>query len=179
MSETETLSAFARRLDVSQPLVSRWKQQGRLVMAGNKVDVERSLLQLERTKGPRGDLERLQRERKDLERDIQADEEPISANEELRAMQINRARAEARIKAADADTKEMERDKLAGVLIHVEDVDYVLQDFGALLRVMLDGRAERVGAQIGLTPDQIVGLAESDEQLLGEMADKLKARWHE
>jgi phage terminase Nu1 subunit (DNA packaging protein) len=173
---TETLSDFARRLDVSQPLVSRWKKQGRLVMDGPRVVVEPSIELLERTKGDRDDLSRLHRAKKDLDRDLAEAPAPESLRDELRQVQLERARNEARIKAADADTKEMERDKLAGVLVHVEDVDYVLQDFGALLRAMIDGRAERIGAELGLTPDQIGGLAESDEQMLGEMAEKLKRR---
>jgi hypothetical protein len=51
-----------------------------------------------------------------------------------------------------------------------------LRDFGALLRAMLDGRAERLGAELGLTPDQITAMAEADEQLLLELADQLKAK---
>lgn len=175
-AKIETLTAFAARLNVSQPLVSRWKKQGRLVMAGNKVDVARSMDLLERTKGSRDDLSRMHAAMKADGPEDDDEGAPETVREELRRMQLKKARNEARIKAADADTKEMERDKLAGVLVHVEDVDFVLQDFGALLRAMLDGRAERIGAESGLTAEQITALAEADEQLLAEMAGKLRER---
>jgi hypothetical protein len=52
----------------------------------------------------------------------------------------------------------------------------VLDDYGAMLRRLLAGRAERQGAELGLSADQITALAEADDNLLAELAAALKAR---
>lgn len=172
----ETQSAFARRLGVNKSTVSRWKEAGRLEMDGDRVKVERSLILLDQTKGDRSDLAQLHEMAREAKQLLLQESEPQALRDELRIAALDKARDEARIKRADADMKEMERDRQAGSLIAIEDVDYVLQDFGALLRVMLDGRAERYGAEQGLAPDQITGLAESDEAILLELSEKLKTR---
>jgi hypothetical protein len=48
-----TLAEYARRLDKSRPTVTKWKQAGRIVMKGSRVDVEASdeKLRLYRTDG--------------------------------------------------------------------------------------------------------------------------------
>jgi len=171
---TETYAAFARRLGVSKAAVSQWKAAGRLVLVDGRVDVEASQARLAQTKGGRDDVaDRLADERAARNGDA-LDAEDVKS-ERARAL-LERARNEARIKAAQADKLEMERDALAGDLIAKSDVDYVLDDFGATLRQILDGRAERIGAMLGLTSSQIVELAESDERILGEMAHKLEER---
>ncbi len=179
----ESQSTFATRLNVNRSTVSRWKESGRLVMQGKKVDVEASLLLIEQTRGGRDDLverHRLEREEKRLlaedAPEQELDTDPQDVRLQMRAAALAKALSEARIKQAEADLREMERDEKAGNLIVREDVDYVLRDYGALLRVMLDGRAERLGAEQGFNPEQITALAEADEQLLLELADKLKAR---
>ena len=61
---TETQAEFAARIGRARSRVTRLKQAGRLVMAGNLVDVEASLARIEATRGQRFDVEaRLQRER--------------------------------------------------------------------------------------------------------------------
>ena len=103
-------------------------------------------------------------------------EDAEDVRSQLRAAALARSLSEARIKQAEADLKEMQRDREAGDLLRREDVDFVLRDFGAMMRIMLDGRAERLGAELGLTPQQTVSLSESDEQMLRELAYKLNDR---
>lgn len=179
----ESQSAFAQRRGVNRSTVSRWKDAGRLVMQGKKVDVEASVELIEQTAAGRDDVamrHRLEREERHLLDDglaeLDLEDDPEDVRRQLRAATLAKALADSRIKQAEADLREMARDETAGNLIAREDVDYVLRDFGALLRVMLDGRAERLGAEQGFAPDQITALAEADEQLLLELADKLKAR---
>lgn len=54
-------------------------------------------------------------------------------------------------------------------------MNYVLEDFGAVLRSMLEGRAERLGVELALRADQIASISEADGRLLAEIAEKLKA----
>jgi pyruvate/2-oxoglutarate dehydrogenase complex dihydrolipoamide acyltransferase (E2) component len=53
---TENKAAFARRLNWNRSTVTRAAQAGRLVMAGNLVDVEASLARLKATEGGRTDV---------------------------------------------------------------------------------------------------------------------------
>lgn len=171
---TESLADFARRRGVNKSTVTRWAKAGRLVLDGNAVQVEKSLDLLAATAGYRADVARrhqLERE----ERDSAASAGP-GLREQLRLAALEKARNEGRIKAAQADKLEMERDELAGNLVRRADVDYVLDDYGALLRRLLAGRAERQGAELGLSADQITALAEADDNLLAELAAALKAR---
>ena len=179
----ETQSVFARRLDINRSTVTRWKDAGRIVMQGKKVDVEASIDLIDQTRGGRDDVvarHQLEREEKRIfaEGEIgqELDDDRLEIRAQMRAAALSKSLADSRIKQAEADLREMERDERAGNLIVREDVDYVLLDFGALLRVMLDGRADRLGAEQGFVPDQITALAEADEQLLMELGDKLKAR---
>lgn len=175
----ESQADFARRQGVNRSTVSRWRERGRLAMRGDQVDVSASLALLDNTRGDRQDVtDRHQMEREEKRAADEAGNDPQAdgLREALRRAALEKSLNEGRIKAAQADKIEMERDQMAGDLIASDDVDYILRDYGALLRVMLDGRAERLGAEHGLTPDQIVSLSEADEHLLLEMADKLKAR---
>ena len=179
------MAEFARRMSVSRASVQRWRDQGRLVMDGKKVVVEPSIEMLESTKGHRSDVaqrHQLGREQRQILADTPQEAIPDaildqdSLRHDLRAAALQKALSEARIKKAEADLREMERDRQQGNLVLREDVDYVLNDLGALLRSMTDGRAERLGAELGLTPAQILQISESDEQLLTELAERLKAR---
>jgi len=175
----ESLSDFAQRLGVNKSTVSRWKAAERLVVQDGKVVVEDSLERLEATKGGRDDLaerHRLAREAKAMQGGEAAGMDSDNRKEALRQAALDKALSEARIKQAEADMREMARDKEAGNLIAKEDVDYVLNDLGALLRSLFDGRAERLGAELGLSQDQITAMAEADEALLHDMADRLQAK---
>ena len=176
---------FAKRLGVNKATVTRWEQAHRLVLdASGKVRIEESLRLLDETRGSRDD----NAYRAELDRMLKADIAMMDAaqppeqrmteklRDDLRRAALEKAISEARIKKAEADLREMERDRQAGVLILREDVDFVLNDFGAMLRSMLDGRAERLGAELGLAQEQILAVSESDEHLLAELADKLKER---
>lgn len=52
----EKQSDFARRVGVDKSQVTRWKQDGRVVMVDGMVDVEASLARLEATRGTRHDV---------------------------------------------------------------------------------------------------------------------------
>jgi len=174
----ETQVEFARRLGVDKSTVTRWKVAGRLVLQDGMVDVEESLAIIEHTKGPRDDVGMRNKEQAQQRATLAeiAPPDPENTRDALRRAALEKAQSDARIKKAEADIREMERDRQMGILMLVEDVNYVLDDFGALLRSLIDGRAERLGAELGLTSDQIVSISEADERLLAEMAEKLNAR---
>lgn len=182
---TESQTAFAKRMEVNKSTVTRWKDAGRLVMAGRKVDVESSMEMIQQTSGSRDDVAKrheLEREEKRLlEKEAETattgpDPDRQAVREQLRGAALKKALGDARIKQAEADLREMERDLKAGNLIAREDVDYELTNFGAQLRVMLDGRADRIGAEQGFRPTQIVALSEDYDQILLELSDELRAR---
>lgn len=53
---TEARAAFARRLNVNRSTVTRWAETGRIVLAGDGVEVEASLRRLQETGGARPDV---------------------------------------------------------------------------------------------------------------------------
>ena len=175
----ESQAAFARRMNVTRSAVGKWKSRGRLIMTGHKVDVEASMELLEQTQGHRDDVRERHvlehEERRALDEDaVELPDDPQELRDSLRRAALEKAKSEARIKKAEADMREWARDKEAGNLIAREDVEYVLRDFGATLRRELDGRADRLAAELGLEANAASLLAEADEQLLIDISNKLK-----
>ena len=169
-----TQAEYAAHRGVHKSTVSRWAKAGRLVLDGGQVDLERSDELLDATRGGRDDVaerHRIEKELREATGDLAAD-----LRAALREAALEKTRNEARIKAAQADKLELERDQLAGELMRVEDVRYVVTDLGALLRAHLDGRAERIGAEVGLSEEQIAALSRSDEDLLRELAARIQQR---
>lgn len=182
----ESMAAFARRMkdhigrEVHRGTVTRWAQEGRIVLVDGKVDVEASLEQLRATEGSRPDVaERHAREHAQKQAARSAVEMGAAPEMALDRARRIRAVAEARIKAAEAEMREMERDKLAGRLVEKEEVDFVLRDYGATLRGLLEAFADRVAPLVlpFKTLDEVHAvLAEEAERVLVDLAESMKRK---
>lgn len=178
-SNTETLSAFAARLDCNKSHVTRLKQRGRLVMtADGKVDVAASLKRIEETKGRgRPDVaDRHQREREEP----RAPEPPEGGESSGDPSDPNtRAYWDRREAAAKAKLKEIELATTRGELVSREDVDFVLNDFGATWRGLLDNLADRLAPTVyplDSLEETHAAITEAAEELQEEMAATMKRR---
>lgn len=185
---TETQADFARRMEshmgraVNRSTVKRWADAGRIVMAGDKVDVEASLAQLGGTQGGRQDVS----DRHTQEAGEKAtagrtapDVPQPAADLSMEKARRVRAVAEARIKHAEAEIREMERDRLGGKLIDKEVVDFVLNDFGATLRSTMENFAGRIAPVVyPLTTleETHAALDEAAEAVLEAMSDAMHRR---
>lgn len=188
---TETRAAFARRMAghmgraVNRSTVKRWADAGRIVMAGDLVDVEASLAQLGGTQGGRQDV--ADRHAQEAAEKATAPivggngGQPAQPAGDLSMDKARRVRAvaEARIKAAEAEIREAERDEVVGRLIQKEVVDFVLNDYSATLRSLLETFADRIAPVIyplQTLEETHVALDEAAESILVEMAETMKRR---
>ena len=179
----ESQAAFARRMEahlgreVNRSTVKRWADAGRLVMVDGKVDVEASLAQLGGTTGGRPDV--ADRHAKEAAQKATTGRVDPPADLSMEKARRVRAVAEARIKHAEAEIREMERDRESGRLIEKEVVDFVLQDFGATLRTLMENFASRVAPLVyTLTSleETHAALDEAAEGVLSEMSDAMRRR---
>lgn len=185
---TETMADFARRMEshmgraVNRSTVKRWADAGRIVMAGDKVDVEASLAQLGGTQGGRQDVaDRHAQESAEKATAARIGPDAGQASGDLSMDKARRVRAvaEARIKHAEAEIREMERDRLGGRLIDKDVVDFVLNDFGATLRSTMENFAGRIAPVVyPLTTleETHAALDEAAEAVLEAMADAMRRR---
>jgi phage terminase Nu1 subunit (DNA packaging protein) len=185
---TESQADFARRMgahmgrEVNRSTVKRWADAGRVVMVGGKVDVEASLAQLGGTQGGRQDVADRHAheatEKATAGRNEPAAPHPTADLSMEKARRV-RAVAEARIKHAEAEIREMERDAAAGRLLDKEVVDFVLNDYSATLRSLLETFADRLAPVIyplQSLDETHAALDEAAETILVEMAETMKRR---
>lgn len=184
----ESKAAFARRMkshmgrEVDRSTVTRWADAGRIVMDGDRVDVEASLSQLGGTQGDRQDVtDRHAQEaaEKSATGRNAPDTPPPTADLSMEKARRVRAVAEARIKAAEAEIREMERDRTAGKLIDKDVVDFVLNDFGATLRSTMEnfaGRMAPVVFPLATLEETHAALNEAAEGVLEEISSAMKRR---
>ncbi len=185
---TESQADFARRMEghmgraVNRSTVKRWADAGRLVMVDGKVDVEASLALLGGTQADRQDVsDRHAQEaaEKGTAGRTAPDAPQPAADLSMEKARRVRAVAEARIKAAEAEIREMERDRTAGKLIDKEVVDFVLNDFGATLRSTMEnfaGRMAPVVFPLTTLEETHAALDEAAERVLEEISDAMKRR---
>ena len=188
---TETQADFARRMEshmgraVNRSTVKRWADNGRIVMVGDKVNVEASLAQLGGTQGGRQDVtDRHAQEAAEKATAARTAPEAPQPGADLSMDKAKRVRAiaEARIKAAEAEIREMERDRTAGKLIDKEVVDFVLNDFGATLRSTMEnfaGRMAPVVFPLASLEETHAALAEAAQDVLQTMHEQLARRAQE
>lgn len=161
MSTMETMAEFARRLKVSRQAVETMVKAGRIVLTDEKrprVKVQESLALLNETGGVRY---------------------PQDRGAVLPDVRAEKARSEARILAAKADQEEMNRDKQAGLLIEREDVDFVLNDYGAALRGMLENLPDRLAPVVyplKTLEETHAALAQACAALLEELTETMRRR---
>lgn len=184
MSQTETKSAFAKRIGKTPQYVTKLIDEGRVVLEGEgrkaKVKVAESLELYEATKGHRDDVAA----RHEEGRQAPAPQTPAQGESDQSMAQAKRVKAvsEARRMAAVADQEEMARDKLAGALVSREDVDFVMRDFGATFRSLMENLADRLAPVVfPLTTLDETHAAINDiaDELQQEMAETLKRRAEE
>lgn len=135
-------AAFARHIQRDKAHVTRLKQKGRLVMDGNRVDVEKSLALIASTAGTRDDVARRHAETRGQEGVPQGKAVELPGDDDykasIREAQRNKQLAESRRVMALADQEEMERDRLAGSLIAREEADAAMKFVGAAIGSLLD-----------------------------------------
>ncbi|CAH1387978.1 hypothetical protein [Candidatus Nitrotoga sp. M5] len=184
----ENQSQFAKRLGHDKGYITRLKQAGRLVMEGDRVNVEASLARIQATQGDRpqvADYHAEQREHKSASPSwggvAGMSGGNVSPGADLSLEKARRVRAisEARIKTAQADQEEMARDKMAGNLIAKEDVDFVLRDFGTTLSSHLENLADRLAPivyPITTLNDTHTAIREMAQEIQLEMAETMQRR---
>lgn len=185
---TESQADFARRMEVhmgravNRSTVKRWADSGRIVMEGDRVNVEASLAQLDGTQGGRQDVAD-RHSYESTEKATAARNDPAAppqaADLSMEKARRVRAVAEARIKAAEAEMREAERDALIGRLLDKDVVDFVLDDYSATLRSLLETFADRLAPVIyplQSMEETHAALDEASENILVEMAETMKRR---
>ena len=184
----ETKADFARRMEshlgrsVNRSTVTRWADSGRIVMDGDRVNVEASIAQLGGTQGDRQDVtDRHAQEAAEKSTTGRNTPDTPAPTADLSMEKARRVRAvaEARIKHAEAEIREMERDRAAGKLIDKDVVDFVLNDFGATLRSTMEnfaGRMAPVVFPLTTLEETHAALNEAAERVLEEISDAMKRR---
>lgn len=184
-----TLTEFADLLGVRPSYVTKLKQRGRLVFApgGKKVDVEASRARIKSTE-PGAPQNRASRRHWEAQRNKAPEpplppsgspEAPPAEGDDDPAPLNSRAYWEQRDAAARAKMREIELAKMKGDLVAREDVDFVLNDFGAVWRGLLENLADRLAPQVfPLTTleETHTAIAEAAEELQREMAETMKRR---
>ena len=177
---TETRADFARRMNWHRSSVTRAIEAGRVVLDGELINVEASLekLKISASSEPHHLAHAAQ-----LEEQRPAHDAPEPVQVEARATidELN-----LRIKAADADKREheadiarMDREQRAGNLIAREVVDFVLNDYAASLRSLMETRADRLAPVIyplQSMEEVHAALSEADENILHEMTAAMKRK---
>ena len=185
MSTIVTKKTLAQELGCTAQYVSKLIRQGRVVLTedGKQVKLEESIALIRATEGGRTDVAQRHAEGRQKTEQPQQPEQPIASDDQ----RVNEARllkslSDARRAAAQADQEEMERDKMAGKLLAKEDVDYVLQDYGATLRSLLENLPDSLApiiAPLTTLEETHAAISEAVEGLQQEMADTMKRRAEE
>ena len=148
-----TQAAFARICNVNRSTVTRWIQSGRIELAPDgSIDADAASRMREATESP---LPHHQARKAAIEIAKQAvgraghalampdiDHEGLDAvgdDDSAAGVSARYKLAMARERESKAEMAAMEVDKLAGLLVERSEVDYVMADFGTLVRSALEG----------------------------------------
>lgn len=165
MKTLASQAEFAKLMGVSRKTVTIWKQDGRLVMTGNKVDVEASKRLIEETGGTRPDVAARHAEERAKKASGQTDENKAKTDAGMR-LQDSRA-----IKEQYAALKaKAEYETLIGDLIPREDVDAAMRFIGASVRAALDVLPDQTAPLVA----PITNLAECHETLTDACREALQ-----
>lgn len=188
MASHEIRAKFAARLGVNRSTVTRWAEQGRLIEADGRVDVEASLARLQATSGGRDDVKlrhALARAAKNGasaangagDGAIPHPDPAIGTQPAADAPRSeSRADAQARKEAAQADLAEMEVKQKRGELILREDVDAALKAMGAAVRAAMDVFPDQTAplvAPVTVLDECHLVLQEQCRNVLAGIADQL------
>lgn len=187
---TETRADFARRMGWNRSSVTRAVQDGRVVLAGDLVDVEASLAKIDALASPsahhRAHAQQLVEER--AAKTVAAlaayapQAEEVAARESIEELNRRLKKAEADKREHEAEMARMERETMAGNLIAREDVEFALDDFGATLRSLMESLADRLAPVVHplqSMEETHAALAEAAADVLHTMNESLLKRAHE
>lgn len=177
-SYSESLSAFAARIKRTPSYITRLKQAGRLVLTDDgSVLVEASLKRIQETADPnrtdvrqRWDKYRAQPPEEGEEGDDEADD--ASASHNGPTFQAERRRK----MRADADLAEMERDRLAGLLVKTAAVRAAGTEAGTVIRAALENLPDQLAPMLAPITDEEklrAFLADHMESVLAELAQRI------
>ena len=152
-----TQAEFSKLMNVSRKTVTVWKQDGRLVMDGNKVNVEASKRLIEQTGGTRPDV---------AERHAAARSQVESAEKIGNSLQAARAVKE----KYSALKAKAEYETLIGDLVPREDVDAAMRFIGGAVRAALDVLPDQTAPLVA----PITSLAECHETLTDACREALQ-----
>lgn len=177
----ETRADFARRLGWNRSSVTRAVQDGRVVLSGDLVDIDASLAKIEALAHPAAHHQAHARQLEEDRQRKQASQgdAPEAQDESMEALNKRLKRAEADKREHEADIARMERERIAGRLVEKDDVDFVLNDFGATLRSLMENFADRYAPVIHplqTLEDVHAALAEAAEAVLAEVSESMRRR---
>lgn len=176
-----TQAEFARLQGWQRSYVTQLKQHGRLVMVDGKVDAEATRAKLDALSSPdahhQAHIRQLEETRN---RNAKGEGKGDDTHKEgIEALNLRLKKAEADKREHEAEIARMERERIAGNLVPRETVDYVLTDYAATLRAMLETRADRLAPIIHplqTMEESHAALAEADEAVLVEMAETMRRK---
>jgi hypothetical protein len=185
---TESRADFARRMGWNRSSVTRAVKDGRVVLDGDRVDVDASMLKINALASPsahhRAHAQQLEedRQRKASEQGAEKPNDPEPPGESIEGLNRRLKKAEADKREHEADMARMERETMAGNLIAREDVEFALDDFGATLRSLMENLADRLAPLVH--PLQSIeethaALSEAAQDVLQTMHDRLAQRAQE
>lgn len=180
MSNELTRKQFADMMGWSPSYVTKLGEQGRLVLTedSKRVKVAETRALIEGTEGSRSDVAQRHADGRDKQAGFPGND---GAEDDASLAQAKKVKAvaEARRLAALADQEEMNRDKQAGALIAREDVDFVLNDYGATLRGLLENLADRLAPVVyplKTLEETHAAISEATESLQHELAETMRRR---
>lgn len=191
MTATLKQIEFAALLGVSRSYITKLKADGRLIMVGDRVDVEASRVRISETADPhRDDVASRWAEHRDRAAtaaasasDLPLDDddalpEDAPATSALRSASSSYVDARARKEQAQADIAEMERDKARGLLIERQAVEAAVEDVMTTVRQALEQQPHRLAPLlVGQDLDAIrITLKQETTRILSEMVHTFAKR---
>ncbi len=184
MTRRITQAEFARMMNVNRSTVRRWVLNGRITLGADKrldPDAAKQQLELTESAAPHHQARKAQIEAEKKAKRRQQAEQPKDAEEQLPApadaadVALRLKLAMTREREAKAAMAEMEQARKAGELVRREDVDFVLSDFGATLRQLLEGMADRLAGELAGHGGDTVAIHSSLEHTARDMLEEMSA----
>lgn len=184
VSDIATFAQFARLLGVGRSYVAKLRDEGRLVLTddGRRVRVAESRRLMAKTEtGRRPDVKERHAEHRGADLPLPPPEDPAPETAPAAAPDTPDTRAywERKDREEIARMREMERRQMEGDLVEREAVDFVLNDYGATLRGLLERLADRLSPQVyPLTTleETHAAISEAVDDLQRELSESMKRR---
>jgi hypothetical protein len=172
---TMTKSAFAKHIGKTPGYVTQLLDAGRLVMEGNKVNVEASIARIEATRDPSkagvANRHAKARQEKSQHEDADAqDKDPIHESVDYQFEKALRERANRQL-------TEMELAEKAKNLVPVGEVKFVAANAGSIIRSRMESLAYALAPQFAVETDEqriLAGLIDGYDLLMEEFHRQFK-----